>query len=80
MNQEELCRIFCGKIKRVQLVRLKKSGFTSEEANDIWFKYRREYLRSWREFVDFKLISLPKGLKKVLFKSMNNFIYCNKGG
>lgn len=74
MDQKELCRRFCENIKQVQLVKFKEAGFSEEEANDLWSRYKGDYLMSWREYITLGLVSLPKGLNKVLPGVINEVI------
>ncbi len=74
VDQKELCIKFCENIKQVQVVRFKEVGFTEDEANDLWSRYCGDYLMAWREYVANGLVSLPKGLTKVLPDVVNEVI------
>jgi hypothetical protein len=78
MNQIDLSRQVCENIKQAQLVRLQEGGYSKKEANVIWFRFRRDYLKNWREFVELGLVSLPKDLKRVSTDVINEMIGVKK--
>ena len=69
---------FLDDIKRTQIERLIKAGWAPKVAEEIWFKFRETYLRSWKEYVNEGLVSPPAGLKVIILGSVINK-YLEKG-
>lgn len=65
---------FLDDIKRTQIEKLIKVGWTSQVSEEIWFKFRESYLRSWKEYVDEGLVSLPAGLKYISGSVINKYL------
>jgi len=69
-----LCNKFCDDIKEVQTHRLVEAGYSTWEADKEWFGRRDEYLKHWREYIAGGLVSLPKGLDRLLHRDINNYM------
>jgi len=65
---------FLDEIKRAQIEKLVKVGWTLQVANEIWSMFRESYLRSWREYVDEGLVSLPAGLVVIPGSIINKYL------
>lgn len=63
---------FLMSVKKAQIKRLMDAGYLEYEAECLWQRYKFNYLESWREFVEMKLVALPEGLGKVTNRDINN--------